>query len=178
VAEGREGSEMKFSVYCAWAGFFAAIYVAPVTARAQDASCSCATAYQGPSTSVGTVVSSVGDVMVLQPAGYVDAAQGSELSLGNRIVTGARSSAAVKVGQGCRLELAENSSLDISRAGNNICVKVLREETSTSVLTHQGAFAQQGPNGTRIITPATLFGALAIGAGILSATNDGDAVSD
>jgi hypothetical protein len=113
--------------------------------------------------------------MVLQSAGYVGAAERSELSLGSRVVTGARSSATVWVGQGCRLQLAENSSLDIALTGNNICVKVHEPGASTSVLTHDGAFAL---NGERIVTPETLFGAMAIGAAILSATNDGDAVSD
>ena len=162
---------MKPSLCCALASFVAASFVAPVLAQARDAWCNCAITYQASSLPVGTLLSSVGDVMVLQSAGYVAAAAGSELSLGSRVITGAKSSAAVRVGQDCRLDVAEKSSLDISRLGDKICVRVEPSQSSTSVLTNDGTYAL---NGRRIITPATLFGGLAIGAAILSATQDDD----
>lgn len=166
---------MRSSMRSALATFFVATCLAPLNANAQDASCSCATPYQGQSVPVGMVLSSAGNVMILQSAGYVDAAGGSELPLGGRVIAGARSSAVVKVGQGCRLELAENSSLDISLAGKNVCVKVQGPESSTSVLTHNGSFALDGDN---LITPVTLFGALALGAGILSVATVDDEDED
>jgi hypothetical protein len=124
-------------------------------AMAQDASeCACVTAYQGVGAPTGSVVSSEGDVKISQAAGYSDATTNSPLSFGSRIVVGAQSAARLKVGADCNVSVGQNSMADISRIGDNICVRVRTPETTAS-------FGLDG--NTRFGAPEIIFG-LAAGA--------------
>ncbi|TIT21308.1 MAG: hypothetical protein E5W81_00585 [Mesorhizobium sp.] len=149
-------------VKSALAGVVALAGFAPVQSFAQDASCTCATAYQGvgPIGSIGHVD---GDVMISQVAGYGPAQAGGALDFGSRVVVGGKGSASVHVG-GCNLSVPANSTLDISRVENKICLNVLGSEQT----------AQTGGSNNNNNTPLYIFGGMALGAGILAATADKD----
>ncbi|ESW77278.1 hypothetical protein X772_31475 [Mesorhizobium sp. LSJC280B00] len=134
---------------------------APVSSFAQDASCTCATAYTGvnPIGSLGRVD---GDVMISQVAGYGPAQAGSALDFGSRVVVGAKGSASVSVG-GCKLSVPANSTLDISRVENKICLNVLGSERTAQT---------QNSNNNQSRVPLLIFGGMALGAGVLAATAD------
>lgn len=111
--------------------FVASLGFGPVSSFAQDASCSCVTAYQGPAAPIGSIRSADGDVMVSQTAGYGPAKAGDALDFGSRVVVvGAKGTAYILVG-GCNLP--DNSSLDISRLGNNICLKLVGSEHTAAI---------------------------------------------
>ncbi|WP_376705414.1 hypothetical protein RQ479_13230 [Mesorhizobium sp. ISC25] len=149
-------------VKSALAGVVALAGFGPVPSFAQDASCTCATAYQGvgPIGSIGHVD---GDVMISQVAGYGPAQAGGALDFGSRVVVGGKGSASVHVG-GCNLSVPTNSTLDISRVENKICLNVLGSEQT----------AQTGGANNNNNTPLYIFGGMALGAGILAATADKD----
>ncbi|MER8504119.1 hypothetical protein [Mesorhizobium sp. M0204] len=153
---------MNLVVKSALAGFVALVGLAPVSSFAQDTSCTCETAYQGvnPIGSLGRVN---GDVMISQVAGYGPAQAGGALDFGSRVVVGAKGSASVQVG-GCNLSVPANSTLDISRVENKICLNVLGSEKT----------AQTGNTNTNNNTPLFIFGGMALGAGVLAATADKD----
>lgn len=158
---------MNFVFKSALAGFVALLGFAPVSSFAQDASCTCATAYNGvnPIGSLGRVD---GNVMVSQVAGYDQAKAGGALDFGSRVVVGAQGSASVRVG-GCSLSVPPNSTLDISRVENKICLNVLGSEKT----------AQTENSNNVNKTPLIIFGGMALGAGILAATeNKHHGVSD
>ncbi|MER9545622.1 hypothetical protein NKI72_26820 [Mesorhizobium sp. M0437] len=159
---------MNLLVKSALAGVVVLAGFAPVSSFAQDASCTCATAYQG-SNPIGSIGHVNGNVMVSQVAGYGPAQAGGALDFGSRVVVGAKGSASVNVG-GCNLSVPANSTLDISRVDNRICVNVLGSEHT----------AQAGNStGTSNNTPLFIFGGMALGAGVLAATADKDhGVSD
>ncbi|CAH2394813.1 hypothetical protein [Mesorhizobium ventifaucium] len=170
---------MNLTVKVALAGFVASIGFGPVSSFAQDASCTCTTPYQGAAGSIGSIGRANGDVMVSQAAGYGPAKAGNVLDFGSRIVVGAKGSASVKVG-GCNLEVPADSSLDISRVENNICLKVVGSEQTAGAVSseHTGQIAAGARANSRL--PLFIFGGMAGTAGILSATQDdgdGGAVS-
>ncbi|RWI10179.1 hypothetical protein [Mesorhizobium sp.] len=170
---------MNVIVKSALAGFVASIGFGPVSSFAQDAPCTCTTAYQAAAKSIGSIGRANGDVMVSQVAGYGPAKAGSALDFGSRIVVGARGSASVNVG-GCNLDVPANSSLDISRVENNICLKVVGSEQSAAVGVSPEHTGQIAPGGARSNTPLFIFGSMGLGAGVLAATQDdgdGGAVS-
>jgi hypothetical protein len=150
-------------VKSALAGLLALAGFAPVSSFAQDASCTCATAYSGvnPIGSLGRVN---GDVMVSQVAGYGPAQAGGALDFGSRVVVGAKGSASVRVG-GCNLSVPANSTLDISRVENKICLNVLGSEKTAQT-------DNTNNNNNKDKTPLFIFGGMALGAGILAATAD------
>lgn len=153
---------MNLTVKVALAGFVALIGFGPVSSFAQDASCTCTTPYQGAASSIGSIGRANGDVMVSQAAGYGPAKAGNALDFGSRIVVGAKGSASVNVG-GCSLDVPANSSLDISRVENNICLRVLGSEHT----------AQITPDSNRRSnTPLFIFAGMAGAAAILAATQD------
>ncbi|MCF6109001.1 hypothetical protein [Mesorhizobium muleiense] len=154
---------MNLIVKSALAGFIASIGFGPVSSFAQDASCTCTTAYQGAANSIGSIGHVNGDVMVSQAAGYGPAEAGNALDFGSRVVVGARGSASVNVG-GCNLDVPANSSLDISRVESNICLRVLGSEHT----------AQIDQDRNRSNTPLFIFGGMAGAAAILAATQDDD----
>ncbi|MER9120470.1 hypothetical protein NKH93_28375 [Mesorhizobium sp. M0954] len=135
---------------------------APLSSFAQDASCTCATAYQG-ANPIGSIGNINGDVMVSQVAGYGPAQAGGALDFGSRVVVGGKGSASVRVG-GCNLSVPANSTLDISRVEDKICLNVLGSEK-----TAQTGNANGNNNNN---TPLFIFGGMALGAGILAATAD------
>ncbi|WP_292187626.1 hypothetical protein [Mesorhizobium sp.] len=177
-AAGQKGSKrMNLTVKVALAGFIASIGFGPVSSFAQDAPCTCTTAYQAAANSIGSIGRANGDVMVSQAAGYGPAKAGSALDFGSRIVVGARGSASVNVG-GCNLDVPANSSLDISRVENNICLKVVGSEQTAAVGVSPEHTGQIAPGGARSNTPLFIFGGMGLGAGVLAATqDDGDSVS-
>ncbi|MER9061652.1 hypothetical protein [Mesorhizobium sp. M0698] len=160
---------MNLVLKSALAGVVVLAGFAPVSSFAQDGSCTCATAYNGVNP-IGSLGSVNGDVMISQVAGYGPAQAGGALDFGSRVVVGSKGSASVQVG-GCNVSVPANSTLDISRVENKICLNVLGSEKT----------AQTGnTNGTNY-TPALIFGGMALGAGVLAATADkdhGHAVSD
>ncbi|RWM80999.1 MAG: hypothetical protein EOR81_07480 [Mesorhizobium sp.] len=168
---------MNVIVKSALAGFVASIGFGPVSSFAQDTSCTCTTPYQGAANSIGSIGRADGDVMVSQAAGYGPAKAGNALDFGSRVVVGAKGSASVNVG-GCSLDVPANSSLDISRVENNICLKVLGpEQTAAGVSSeHTGQIAPGAAANSRL--PLFIFGGMAGAAGVFSATqDDGDGVS-
>ncbi|RWO01702.1 hypothetical protein [Mesorhizobium sp.] len=169
---------MNLTVKVALAGFAASIGFGPVSsfaqdASAQDASCTCMTPYQGAASSIGSIGQANGDVMVSQAAGYGPAKAGNALDFGSRIVVGAKGSASVNVG-GCNLDVPANSSLDISRVENNICLKVAGSEQRAAVGVSPEHTGQIAAGGNRSWVPAGIFLGMAGAAGILAATQDDD----
>ncbi|MER9228552.1 hypothetical protein NKI39_23515 [Mesorhizobium sp. M0664] len=162
---------MNLVLKSALAGVVVLAGFAPVSSFAQDGSCTCATAYNG-GNPIGSLGSVNGDVMISQVAGYGPAQAGGALDFGSRIVVGAKGSASVNVGS-CNLSVPANSTLDISRAGNKICLNVLGSEHTAQTGNSTGTSNNN--------TPLFIFGGMALGAGILAATADkdhGHAVSD
>ncbi|MER8399958.1 hypothetical protein [Mesorhizobium sp. M1348] len=160
---------MNLVVKSALAGLVVLAGFAPVSSFAQDGSCTCATAYTGVNP-IGSIGSINGDVMVSQVAGYGPAQAGGALDFGSRVVVGGKGSASVNVGS-CNLSVPANSTLDISRVENKICLNVLGSEKT----------AQTDNSNNDNKTPLIIFGGMALGAGILAATADkdhGHAVSD
>ncbi|RUW64836.1 MULTISPECIES: hypothetical protein [unclassified Mesorhizobium] len=168
---------MNIVLKAALAGMVASFGFGSVSAFAQDASCTCATAYQGPANPIGSIQSVSGNVMVSQTAGYGPAKEGSALDFGSRLQVGANGLASVRVG-GCKLSVPANSSLDISRVENNICLKIVKPEHTAAAISpeHTGAI---GPSGKFAFgLPETFFAGALITAGVLTATqNDDNGVS-
>jgi hypothetical protein len=121
---------MKSILNVALLGLVASVGFGPVLAFAQDA-CSCSTAYMGPD-AIGSIKQVNGDAMVSQAAGYEPAKAGNVLDFGSRLVAGPKGSASVQVG-GCNISVPANSTLDISRVGNKICLKVLGSEQTAAL---------------------------------------------
>ncbi|MER8509606.1 hypothetical protein NKH91_13165 [Mesorhizobium sp. M0894] len=162
---------MNLVVKSALAGIVVLAGFAPVSSFAQDGSCTCATAYQGVNP-IGSIGNVNGNVMVSQVAGYGPAQAGGALDFGSRVVVGSKGSASVNVGS-CNLSVPANSTLDISRVENKICLNVLGSEHTAQTGNSTGASNNN--------TPLFIFGGLALGAGVLAATADkdhGHAVSD
>ncbi|MER8950568.1 hypothetical protein [Mesorhizobium sp. M0959] len=153
---------MSFVLKSALAGFFALVGFAPVSSFAQDASCTCATAFTGVNP-IGSIGNVNGDVMISQVAGYGPAQAGSALDFGSRVVVGGKGSASVHVG-GCNLSVPANSTLDISRVENKICLNVLGSEQTAQTGTSN--------NNSNNKLPLFIFGGMALGAGVLAATAD------
>ncbi|MER9890682.1 hypothetical protein NKJ40_01035 [Mesorhizobium sp. M0119] len=153
---------MNLVLKSALAGVVVLAGFAPVSSFAQDGSCTCATAYNGVNP-IGSLGSVNGDVMISQVAGYGPAQPGGALDFGSRVVVGSKGSASVQVG-GCNLSVPANSTLDISRVENKICLNVLGSEKT----------AQTGNTNSTNYTPALIFGGMALGAGVLAATADKD----
>ncbi|TPM37615.1 hypothetical protein FJ967_16260 [Mesorhizobium sp. B2-3-4] len=161
---------MKLIVRTTVVGFVVSVGFGSVSAFAQDASCSCATAYHGPQNPVGSIVSTNGDVMVSQAAGYGPAKAGNTLDFGSRVVVGPKGTASVAVG-GCNLDVPANSSLDVSRVEGNICLKLVGSEQTAAVQQSSGAPGGFGP-------PEGIFAGALLATGVLAATqNDDNAVS-
>jgi hypothetical protein len=156
---------MKLVVKAVLAVFVALLGFGPVLSFAQDASCSCATAYQGPANPTGSIRSANGDVMVSQSAGCGPAKAGNALDFGSRVVVGANGAASVLVG-GCKLDVPVSSSLDISRVGNNICLKLVGSE-QTAAIQPSGGGGGFGP-------PEAIFDGALLTTGVLAATQDDD----
>ncbi|GLS34415.1 hypothetical protein GCM10010869_00030 [Mesorhizobium tianshanense] len=163
---------MNLMVKSVLAGFIASIGFGPVSSFAQDASCTCTTTYQATAGSIGSIGRADGDVMVSQAAGYGPAKVGNALDFGSRIVVGARGSASVNVGS-CNLDVPANSSLDISRVENNICLKIVGSEQTAAAVSYEHT-GQIGQGGNQSLIPLGIFGGAALGAGVLAATQDTD----
>ncbi|MER9443608.1 hypothetical protein NKI79_19885 [Mesorhizobium sp. M0340] len=155
---------MNLVVKSALAGVVVLAGFAPVSSFAQDGSCTCATAYQGASP-IGSIGNVKGDVMISQVAGYGPAQAGGALDFGSRVVVGPKGAASVHVG-GCNLSVPANSTLDISRVENKICLNVLGSE--------QTAQTGNTNNDNNDKTPLYIFGGMAGAAAILAATQDDD----
>jgi hypothetical protein len=113
-------------------------------------------------------------VMVSQTAGYGPAKAGSVLDFGSRIVVGAKGAASVEVGD-CRLSVPANSSLDISRVENNICLKLVGTEQTAAVPSGSGGgISGAGARGAVFGVPEGIFAGTALGAALLTATQDDD----
>ncbi|MBZ9852898.1 hypothetical protein LB566_03750 [Mesorhizobium sp. CA13] len=134
-----------------------------VSSFAQDVSCSCAAAYRGPASAIGSIRSADGDVMVSQSVGYSRAKAGSTLGLGSRVVVGANGSASVLVG-GCHMNVPANSSLDVSRG--NICLKLVDSERTAAIQPSGGTSGFGLPEG--------IFVGALVTSGVLAATQDDD----
>lgn len=156
---------MNLVVRSALVGVVALIGFGSGSSFAQDASCSCATAYHGPANPIGSISRANGDVMVSQAAGYGAAKVGGALDFGSRIVVGAKGSASVRVGD-CSLNVPANSSLDISRVENNICLKIVGME-QTSAIKPSDAAGGFGP-------PEEIFSGALLATGVLAATQNND----
>ncbi|MER8383472.1 hypothetical protein [Mesorhizobium sp. M1399] len=153
---------MNLVLKSALAGVVVLAGFAPVSSFAQDGSCTCATAYNGVNP-IGSIGSVNGDVMISQAAGYGPAQAGGALDFGSRVVVGGKGSASVNVGS-CNLSVPANSTLDISRVENKICLNVLGSEKT----------AQTDNSNNENKTPLIIFGGMAAGALVLGLTQDDD----
>ncbi|WP_136621048.1 MULTISPECIES: hypothetical protein [Mesorhizobium] len=156
---------MKLVLKTVLAVFVASLGLGSVSSFAQDASCSCVTAYQGPAAPIGSIHSADGDVMVSQTAGYGPAKAGNALDFGSRVVVGAEGTASILVG-GCNLDVPANSSLNISRLGNNICLKLVGSEHTAAI--------QPSGGGGGFGAPEAIFAGALLTSGVLAATQDDD----
>ncbi len=126
------------AVSVALAGVSPVAVFAPLAAQAQDVSeCACLTAFDGQRMSVGRIISTQGDVRISQAAGYAPGEKDAALTIGSRILVGPKSSAQFQVGSTCNISVTQNSTADISRVQENICVKLLMPEVTAS-------YGQQG----------------------------------
>lgn len=145
----------------------AATTFAPVVGFAQDASqCACLVPFQPGILQVGQVQSFRGDVQVTQPAGYNGPQTEGALSVGSRILIGPGASADISVVPSCNLSVAENSTVNISRIGEQICVSI--EEVGRAA----GYF-----NGSGLGFPEYFFGA-SVGTAALAGALGGDGNDD
>lgn len=154
---------MKSTLKVALLGLVASVGLGPVSAFAQDA-CSCSTAYMG-SGALGSVTQVNGDAMVSQAAGYEPAKAGNVLDFGSRVVAGPKGSASVQVG-GCNISVPANSTLDISRVGNKICLKVLGSEQTAALPENRLA--------PKFGFPELFFAGALLTTGVAVATQDDD----
>ncbi|MFB9985599.1 hypothetical protein ACFSQQ_40715 [Mesorhizobium kowhaii] len=164
---------MNVILKSALAGLVTLVGFGSVSAFAQDASCSCATAYPGPAKPIGSIRNVTGNVMVSQTAGYVPAKAGSALDFGSRLVVGAKGSASVQVGD-CRLSVPANASLDISRIENKICLKVVNPEHTAAAVSPEHTGAIDPSRKFAFGLPEQFFAGALITAGVLTATQDDD----
>lgn len=149
------------------AGLVAFVGIGPVASFAQDASCGCVAAYRGPGNPVALIGQVKGDVVVSRAAGYDTAKVGDGLDFGSRVVVGPKGLAVVRAGS-CNVRVSANSSLDISRAGDKVCLKVLGSERTAAVPeSSRGGGFRFGP-------PEAIFAGALITTGILAATQDDD----
>ncbi|AMY00686.1 hypothetical protein AB0V79_27285 [Mesorhizobium ciceri] len=162
---------MNIVLKSALAGLVTLVGIGSVPVFAQDAPCSCATAYRGPANPIGSIRSVSGNVMVSQTAGYGPANVGSALDFGSRLVVGAKGSASVQVGD-CRLSVPANATLDISRVENNICLKVVNPEHSAAAVSPEQTGAIDPSHKFAFGLPAQLFAGALLTAGVLAATQD------
>lgn len=154
---------MKSTLKIALLGLVASVGFGPVSAFAQDA-CSCSTAYMG-SGAIGSITQVNGDAMVSQAAGYEPAKAGNGLDFGSRVVAGPKGSASVQVG-GCNISVPANSTLDISRVGNKICLKVLGSEQTAALPENRLA--------PKFGFPELFFAGALLTTGVAVATQDDD----
>lgn len=161
---------MKFIVKSVFAGLVAFAGIGPVASFAQDASCGCTTAYRGLGNPVGSISQVKGDVVVSQTAGYDTAKVGGTLDFGSRVVVGPKGMATVRAG-GCNVKVPANSSLDISRLGDKVCLKILGSEQTAAVPESSN---QNGGAGFRFGPPEAIFAGALITTGVLAATQDDD----
>lgn len=164
---------MKLIVNGVLAALVACVGLGPVASFAQDVSCGCATAYRGPGNPVGSIRQVTGDVAVSQAAGYDSAKVGGALDFGSRVVVGPKGAAVVQSG-GCKVNVPANSSLDISRVGDKVCLKVLGSEQTAAV---PGSSNQGGGGGFKFGAPEAIFAGALLTTGVLAATQDGNGVS-
>ncbi|MFD1983369.1 hypothetical protein ACFSOZ_11890 [Mesorhizobium newzealandense] len=162
---------MNVILKCALAGLVTLVGFGSVPGFAQDAACSCATAYQGPANPIGSIRNVTGNVMVSQTAGYVPAKAGSALDFGSRLVVGAKGSASVQIGD-CRLSVPANASLDISRIENKICLKVVNPEHTATAVSPEQTGAIDPSRKFAFGLPAQFFAGALLTAGVLAATQD------
>ncbi|TGP30220.1 hypothetical protein EN828_28260 [Mesorhizobium sp. M2D.F.Ca.ET.185.01.1.1] len=162
---------MNIILKSALAGLVTLVGFGSAPVFAQDTSCSCATAYHGPANPIGSIRSVSGNVMVSQTAGYGPAKAGSALDFGSRLVVGAKGSASVQVGD-CRLSVPANSSLDISRVENSICLKVVNPEHAASSVSPEQTGAIDPSHKPAFGLPAQFFAGALLTAGVLAATQD------
>lgn len=141
----------------------------PVSAFAQDAACSCTTAYSGAAGAIGSLVHVRGEVLISRAAGYAPAKRGSSVDLGSRIVVGPKGSASAQIGD-CNLNIPANSSLDISQNGSNICLKVEQAAQSAGAGASGGAGSAGGVGVAGFGPPEAIFAGAVLTTGVLAAT--------
>lgn len=159
---------MKLIVKGVLAGLVAFVGFSPVESFAQDASCGCATAYRGPGSPIGSITQVKGNVVVSQATGYDTAKVGGGLDFGSRVVVGPKGLAVVKAG-GCNVSVRANSSLDISRVGDKVCLRVLGSEQTAAVPDSSNG---GGGGGFKFGPPEAIFAGALITTGVLAATQD------
>jgi hypothetical protein len=119
-----------------------------------------------PATSIGSVSSVSGNVLVSHTASFVPAQKDAPLGIGSRVVTGSKSSASLVVGGGCIVDLGANSSATVVRQDQQLCVRVIGQETTASIKSdsldvRRAEYGQQG----RVLGGGG-FGAFMTGVGI------------
>jgi hypothetical protein len=143
-------------------------------------SCLCPLSAVQSTATVGSIASVSGSVLVSHTASFVGAEAGSPISAGSRVVTGSKSSAGLLVGGSCSVSLGENSSATVVRQGDQLCVRVVGQETTASVktdaLSPRGAeYGQQGQQTRpRFGAPEGMALGAFVGAGLGAVLDDDD----
>ena len=110
--------------------------------------CSCISASAG--NSAGKVISVAGEVLQSGKSGYIQATEGSDISVGSLLSVGAKSAAKVSFGSSCSILVPANSELKVSLTDNAaapICASITstgQTEASVKTLTIESQSKQYG----------------------------------
>lgn len=129
----------------------APVSIAPAMAEEGAPSCACPVSVTDGAT-FGSISSVTGSVLVSQKASFVGAESGAPLTLGTRVVTGAKSLANLSIGGNCAIEMGANASATVVKQGQQLCVRVIGQEKTASVAdqalpARQAEYGQQGVGG-------------------------------
>ncbi|RUT29982.1 hypothetical protein EMQ25_11625 [Arsenicitalea aurantiaca] len=128
----------------------------PSVAMAQgDCACILSPSASG---ALGAISEANGEIFVTGASGLVAGGVGSSISAGDVISTGATSRASLSFSGGCAIAMGPSSTVTISPAGENLCVRVI-EDTLT--------VGDQGAGGGGDMTPALLAAGGAAGAALV-----------
>lgn len=140
---------MKFRAQYLLAGALVAlgpVSTVPAFAESAAPSCVCPVSVVD-GASVGSVSSVTGNVLVSHKASFIGAESGAPLTLGSRVVTGAKSSANLSIGGNCSVDMGANASATVIKQEQMLCVRVIGQEKTASVSganlpPHQAEFGQ------------------------------------
>lgn len=126
------------------------------SASAQSGACACKVS----SEATGVLHNVVGNVFASRAGGSVPAQSSMQLAAGDSVMVGPQSSSSVSFGGGCTLQLAANTTFQALPQGDQLCLAV-----------------NANAAGSAAVGPAAIAGGVALGAIVLSVSDDGKAVS-
>ncbi|WP_271169919.1 hypothetical protein [Hansschlegelia plantiphila] len=109
--------------FAAAAGLMLASYASSASAfDALGGDCGCSIPLPTKGVRVGEVSRANDDVLVSGRGGLVRGKPGAPLKVGSRVIVGPNGSAQIALGASCNLSLRANSTVDIARSGEMVCV--------------------------------------------------------